>query len=247
MERRITKSQARRAGERLRKSLREYGLTKTLAEEANAEAWDVVRRFQREHVLPTSAVAVHVAGVAHDLDGGMSAPRIKRAERIIEKIARGKTALDRLQDIGGCRIIVGDLVVQELATNLVLATDWEIVDVDDYVAPEGTSQLDPNGGSGPKGSGYRAIHVVQRVDDRLIETQIRTKEQHAWAAAAEKAEQLTGHPLKFGDAPPELIEYFRIASSIIALQEWGQDVDNDLVEQLSDLREQIRRYYRRTE
>jgi hypothetical protein len=224
--------------------LRDSDIASVVADAGNAEAWKIVGAFQREHVIPTITVAQGLAVLAHSVDGAPPVPRIKRAERIIEKIARGSTALDRLQDIGGCRIIVPDLAAQRSATEQVLAMGHQIVDVDDYVSPERESPFESNSG-GPKGSGYRAIHVIQRVDDRLIETQIRTISQHRWAAAAERAEQITGFPLKFGQADADLLEYFRVASQISALEESRIPVDDELVDTLADLRERIRPYYRR--
>lgn len=81
---------------------------------------------------------------------------------------------------------------------------------------------------------------------RLLETQVRTTLQHQWAVAVERAEQITGFPLKFGDAPPELLDYFRVASTIHALQECRENVDAGLTSELAELRERIRRYYRRS-
>ncbi len=243
---RLSKSKVRKSGERLRYALREHGLQAIIADGSLADAWATVRDFQREHVNPTYVVSSALISLAFPFDGTLPVTRIKRAERIIEKIARSSTALDRLQDIGGCRLVVSDLRRQSDVVERILARDLEVVEVDDYVALEGESVFDARGGSGPKGSGYRAVHIVHRVEDRLIETQIRTEVQHSWAVAAERAEQSTGHPLKFGEAPAELLDYFRIASQLFALQEAGVDADKPLVDELSELRERIRRYYRRS-
>lgn len=242
-ERSPSKSQARKAGDTLRLQLRERELRAVLADPQNADAWDVVRRFQRSHVEPTVRLATAVGSVAREFASGPVVPRIKRVERIVEKIARHSTALDRLQDIGGCRIVVADVELQQQMTARLLELPFELVDVDDHVAVAGSSPFESDS-RGPKGSGYRAIHLVHRVDGCLLETQVRTEVQHRWAVAVERAEQITGFPLKFGDAPPELLDYFRVASTIHALQERGEDVDADLAIELAELRERIRRYYR---
>jgi ppGpp synthetase/RelA/SpoT-type nucleotidyltranferase len=85
---------------------------------------------------------------------------------------------------------------------------------------------------------------VHRVDHLLVETQIRTITQHGWATAAERAEQVTGFPLKFGDAPVELLDYFRVASTIHALEEHRNRAEDELLDELAELRERIRKYYR---
>ncbi len=246
-EKALSKSQVRKAGDALRLQLRARALTEVLADPSNADAWDIVRRFQRSHVEPTVQLAMAVATVAmaRDVGFGPVVPRIKRVERIVEKIARHSTALDRLQDIGGCRIVVADVVTQQQVTARLMELPFELVDVDDHVAVAGASPFEPDS-RGPKGSGYRAIHLVHRVDGCLLETQVRTAVQHQWAVAVERAEQITGFPLKFGDAPPELLDYFRVASTIHALQERAEDVDAELANELAELRERIRRYYRRS-
>lgn len=239
----LSKSQVRKAGDQLRLQLRERELAMVLADPSNAGAWEVVRLFQRSHVEPTVRLATAVGAVARESASGPVVPRIKRVERIVEKIARHSTALDRLQDIGGCRIVVANIDTQQRVTARLMALPFDLVDVDDHVALPGASPFEQDS-RGPKGSGYRAIHLVHRVDEHLLETQVRTVVQHGWAVAVERAEQITGFALKFGDAPSELLDYFRVASMIHALQERSVDVDADLTRELAELRERIRRYYR---
>ena len=242
----LSKSQVRKAGDRLRHALRERGLHAVASDPDLTAAWATVRDFQREHVAPTYVMADQLIAVAYPFDGTLPVTRIKRAERIVEKIARSSTALDRLQDIGGCRLVVRDLKRQQDVVARIVERGADLVEVDDYVSGEGASAFDPRGGAGPKGSGYRAIHLVYRIEERLVETQVRTTAQHDWAVAAERAEQITGYPLKFGEAPADLLDYFRVASQLFALQEAGADADADLVEELAELRQRIRRYYRQS-
>jgi ppGpp synthetase/RelA/SpoT-type nucleotidyltranferase len=239
----LSKAQVKRAGEQLRYALRVNDMASVVGDPHLAPAWDIVRRFRREHVYPLILVSKEIALLARQADAGPVVPRLKRAERIIEKIARSNTALDRLQDIGGCRVVVSDLDAQRTLCESVLAADLDVVKVNDYVASAGESPFDQDC-DGPKGSGYRAIHIVHKVRNRLIETQVRTEVQHQWGVASERAEQITGYALKFGDAPADLLDYFRVASEIHSLQERELPVDTDHIRQLAELREQIRRYYR---
>jgi ppGpp synthetase/RelA/SpoT-type nucleotidyltranferase len=241
---RPTKSRANKAGEQLRRQLIDRTIDEVSSDPANETWWDIVEDYQRAHSLPTTAVALAIRRVSMSLGASHPVTRIKRAERIIEKIARSKSQLARLQDIGGCRIVVPDLECQVEAACEIIDLEFDVAKVADYVSARGKSPIMEHN-DGPKGSGYRAIHIVHQVDDLLIETQIRTEVQHYWAMAAEKAEQITGYPLKFGDAPTDLLDYFRVASALQALQEQGLSADTELISEMSDLRERIRAYYRR--
>ena len=75
----------------------------------------------------------------------------------------------------------------------------------------------------PKDTGYRAVHVVVRRDSHLIKIQLRTARQHAWADYLEQLGARSGHDLKDGQGPEELLEYHLPGASIMTMQE--QDVD----------------------
>lgn len=77
-----------------------------------------------------------------------------------------------------------------------------------------------------------------------MEVQLRTNRQHDWAEAVERTASRTGHDLKDGQGPPELIEYFRVASDLIWAQEMGRDIDEGLADEFENLREQVRPYFR---
>lgn len=239
----LSGSQVKKAGDHLRHALRESSLAAIHKDPENEWAWEIVRRFQAAHVQPTATLVREIRTVLGGTAVSDPVPRIKRVERIIEKIARESSSLHRLQDIGGCRLIVTDMAKQMDVAAALRALPHELVRFDDYASEEGRSPF-PGCEGGSRGSGYRAIHLVHRIAGRLLETQIRTPLQHAWAVAAERSEQITGYPLKFGEGPPELLEYFRVAAQWLALQEWGRAVDAELVDELAVLRERIRPYYR---
>ena len=52
--------------------------------------------------------------------------------------------------------------------------------------------------------GYRAVHAIVRIDDRWVEIQVRTQEQHLWAEWSEKLSDTKDPTIKYGGGPPEL-------------------------------------------
>ncbi len=97
--------------------------------------------------------------------------RLKTTNTIIEKLRRERTRLAEMQDIGGLRIVSEvDLTKQD-----------EIVKRIVEVFPI-TRVIDRR--SRPT-HGYRAVHVIATLDERLIEIQVRTQLQDLWAQAME--------------------------------------------------------------
>ena len=105
-----------------------------------------------------------------------------------------------MQDIAGGRIVVENIAAQEHAITLISRAFDDISIVDRRVNPS---------------HGYRAVHVIVRILDKLIEIQIRTVLQHLWAEFSEK---LSDHDpgIKYGagnrDIQYRLINLSRIIS-----------------------------------
>ena len=95
----------------------------------------------------------------------------KSTAAIIDKLRRESIRLRQVQDIAGARIIVNDIQQQ----------DELIIDLE-RLFPLATifdRRIRPS-------HGYRAIHVVVRVEGQPIEVQVRTPLQHLWAEVSEK-------------------------------------------------------------
>ena len=156
--------------------------------------------------------------------------RLKRVPTIIDKLARHENMqITQMQDIAGCRAILPDQANATAVLNRI-AHRWTVRgEVDNYAAR-------------PAHTGYRAIHVVVVREERMIEIQLRTRPQHAWAAAVERASGLdpTLHRIKDGIGPQPVVDYFRAASDILALQEAQMPVDDDTVRLFVELREAAR-------
>ena len=102
-------------------------------------------------------------------DGG----RLKRPESVIAKLERdSRMRLSRMQDIAGCRLVADSRAEQD-EIYARLQADFDIYRAYDI-------RENPH-------SGYRAVHVVIRREDRFVEVQVRTENQRQWARLSEQA------------------------------------------------------------
>lgn len=112
--------------------------------------------------------------------------RVKTVETLIDKLRRG-TALSRMQDLVGIRV-VGEFGLSgqdELVDRLYRRFPKAKVD-DRRVHPS---------------YGYRAVHVVPKIEGFWIEIQVRTNLQHAWANATEQLADQWGRAIRYGGDP----------------------------------------------
>ena len=139
--------------------------------------------------------------------------RAKTLEAILAKLRRQPTSLARMQDIAGSRIVVPSLEAQQIVVEGVVAM-FE----DEHVATTDNRQTGDR-------HGYRAVHVIVRVDGRFAEIQVRTRAQDGWANLVEAMDDamvkrvLEDHPqaaieavrkgidFKHGVGPPETLAY----------------------------------------
>lgn len=161
--------------------------------------------------------------------------RLKRMPTILDKLTRHpEMQLARMHDIGGCRAVApegaaGRRAIDGLRRRLARSVN-EVVREYDYV-------------TAPKATGYRAVHTVVRRDGRLIEIQLRTLGQHRWAESVERLGSRTGHNLKDGQGPEDLLEYLRESAYLMAMAEEGKPIDSDDLGRVNRLAEQIRQRY----
>lgn len=148
--------------------------------------------------------------------------RLKREESIRAKLIREPTMkLSKMQDIGGCRVIVRDM--KEVDDLLSLYANDDGIKVADYVKT-------------PRVSGYRGKHIIWRFDSdgpdvtyrpMRIEIQVRTELQHCWATAVEVCSTFTSQNLK-SDYPEvsdeRWVRFFALMGSVMAKTEGGGPV-----------------------
>ncbi len=147
-------------------------------------------------------------------DDAIVAQRLKRTPAILNKLRRFNTMqLARMQDIGGLRAVVSSLgKVRRLESEYENARfEHTLVSRKDYIAE-------------PKTDGYRSVHLIFRYknkiapayDGLLLELQIRTKLQHAWATAVETMGTFLGQALKSQQGEQRWLKFFEIAGAAFA-------------------------------
>lgn len=209
-----SKNKIKKAGKRLREHhLRGAG-------PPPGEAVEILEHWRSCHSYPLSKATMGLRSMtktAKCQDPRVS-QRLKRRVTIIDKLAREPTMqLTTMQDIGGCRAVLAD--VDEIRC---VEERWHKRDrvkrTDDYLVS-------------PKDTGYRGLHLIVTYDDYLIEVQLRTQLEHAWAVGVERVGGALGHDLKSGLGPPEILRLFRAFGELLANAE-GLEGQPDAFEEI---------------
>lgn len=215
-------SQVNRAGKALRSWYAGGG--SPLMGPSEQAALEVLVAFRASHALPLLKANNGLRSMLRTEDCPVEvSQRLKRLSTIIDKLLREPTmALSRMQDIGGCRAIV-DTVDQLRRIERRLVKNRPPDSVDDYV-------------SKPRPSGYRAVHVVVRYDERRVEIQLRTRSMHEWAVAVERLGGRLGEDLKSGRGPQPVLDWLEAISEALAIEERRGIVDSSLAGRITRLR-----------
>lgn len=226
-----SKSQINRCGELVRTAI--YEQADVPADELN-NALKVITDFRAAHAYPLVKVRLGLRSmILTENATEVIGQRLKRVPRIIRKLQRtvnsptGKTALARLEDIGGVRAVFKDGAELERVRRRI-ERNWKnsFRRERDYITC-------------PKDIGYRAIHYVVVRDGRAIEVQLRTRGQQQWAEAAEAADARLysrGVNLKDAEAPEVMLDYFRAAGEMIYRREYGLPIPSELEDRFSIVR-----------
>ena len=134
--------------------------------------------------------------------------------------------LPTMQDIAGCRAVVPDLAAVRQVVD-----GWHDAHLRKLEIVEEYDELEAS-----RPSGYRAYHLIVRHGEqgRLVEVQLRSQLQHAWAVAVESVGRTRGQSLKTGQGTPELLERFRRVAEYLAAIELGQPIDASLRSEAQD-------------
>ena len=153
--------------------------------------------YRRTFGVPYGTVVETLRGLSLEPTGRPA----KSTESLVEKLRRESVRLVQVQDIAGCRVVVPDILEQDrLVTTLQAVFSMASV-VDRRANPS---------------YGYRAVHVIPEINDKLIEIQVRTSFQHLWAEFSEKLSDQIDKDLKYGRGPEEIRKLLTDLSGVVA-------------------------------
>ena len=122
--------------------------------------------------------------------GYSATTRVKTTGTLIEKLQRESTRLSQVQDLAGARIVVANRAEQNDAVNQIrkafdgLGGGCKVID----------RRENPS-------YGYRAVHLIVRLEGTPIEIQVRTDLQDMWAQITEKLADRWGRGIRYGEDP----------------------------------------------
>ena len=208
----------------------------------------IIDNWRAAHAYPLHVFYMNLRKKAGSRPDIIVAERLKRLDSIVDKLKREpKMELYRMQDLGGCRMILPTLEEVYKYSNEFKNSKirHEAKTPKDYIM-------------NPKQSGYRSLHLVYRfrTDTKkksiyneypmLIELQFRTHLQHLWATAVEAIGIFTNQSLKAGRGEEDLKRFFVLVSSLFAIREGTPQVPNALCDErelIAEIREIDNRHH----
>lgn len=181
-------------------------------------ALTILNNWRSAHSFPMNTFQIRLRRLSKKLDrDALVVQRLKRVPSIIKKLKRKQTQtmnLSQMQDIGGCRTVVKNVRMVKELTEIYKKSrglKHKRVNEKDYI-------------KNPKADGYRSVHLVYKYksdkkstyDGLLIEIQIRSKIQHAWATAVETVDLFTKQAIKSNEGREDWMDFFRLLSSAFA-------------------------------
>lgn len=217
-----TKKEINKAGDIIRNN--------TASQLEQKKALGVIDNWRSAHAYPLHVFYMNLRRMAGKREDILVAERLKRMDSIVGKLQREKNMqLYRMQDLGGCRMVLPTLYETCLYSNMLKKSRirHELIKADDYI-------------QNPKRSGYRSLHLVYKFRTEtaeknifndypmLIELQFRTHLQHIWATALETIGLFTNQALKSGQGNENILRFFVVVSSLFAIKENCPVVPNTL-------------------
>jgi hypothetical protein len=205
-----------------------------------SESIEVINNWRSSHSYPLQALKMSATGRARRVDRrAIVAQRLKRLSSIAVKLKRNpKMRLSQMQDLGGCRVVVRSTTQLDQLISI-------------YRSVAHAKHRDYIGF--PKTDGYRSAHFICRYKsnlrqnrpylDLIIEVQIRSRLQHAWATAVETVDAFSRQSIKTGGGEERWRRFFALMSSDIAHREnkpLVPDTPTDRIELTKELRECVK-------
>jgi hypothetical protein len=200
----------------------------------------VVNNWRASHSWPLYVLEKGLRKMAIKIDKhAITAKRTKRLDALYAKLQRKGTStmrLTQMEDLGGCRAILRNVERVDQLADSYLRSDLKhkLLPVKDYIRS-------------PPATGYRGIHLiyayhsdrVETYNGLLIEIQIRSELQHAWATAVEIVDRFKKMSLKQGDGDPLWQRFFSLMGGYIAQREGTIPVPG-ISENVSTLKREIK-------
>jgi hypothetical protein len=204
-------------------------------------ALDIINNWRASHYFPLNTFATTLRRRAEHFPKSVVSQRVKRLRAIqlkLQKHTKKPIALSQMQDIGGCRVVVGTIQQVEKLAKEYRESDLKhkLTREDNYIGI-------------PKTSGYRGIHLIYSYfSDRKetykglnIEIQIRTEMEHAWATAVEIVGFFRRELLKSSEGDPVWKHFFKLMAAEIAFSEKAAFGVPGMPSDRDKLRDQLRR------
>lgn len=187
------------------------------SQEDRNNALNLINAWRTNHLHPLNVMKNSLIRLLTkiEVEPVLVSQRLKRLVSIEYKLdLNEQMGLGGMQDIGGYRAVLKDTRdLNRLKKALSINKNHKLERIVDYV-------------QNPKESGYRSIHFIYTYNSKNVsydglklELQIRTKLQHNWATAVETAGIITKTSLKSSQGPDEWLEFFKIVSSLFAIRE----------------------------
>ncbi|HEX8844648.1 MAG TPA: hypothetical protein VF791_08400 [Pyrinomonadaceae bacterium] len=189
MAKEMSKTQIDRLGDRLRKG--------NISE-------DDLRLLDQYRRSFTEAYEFVVGAIRKELALEPTGRPAKSTTSISDKLRRESIRLTQIQDIAGCRLIVGDMAEQDSVVQSLKGLFEHTTVIDRRERPS---------------HGYRAVHVVVTHLGKLIEIQVRTSLQHLWAELSEKYSDVVDPAIKYGGGSKDAQELLEKASKLVNSEE----------------------------
>lgn len=186
--------------------------------QAKIDALEILGNFRSCHAYPINTFQATLRTRLNKIGNDyLVSQRLKRTPSMLLKLERfPNMRLSQMQDIGGLRAILPSVKEVYELVELYRKSKFqhEVKSERDYIVD-------------PKPSGYRCYHIVYRYkntlnqsyDGLMIELQIRTKLQHAWATAVETMGTFIDHSLKSSQGPQEWLHFFSLIGNAFAYVE----------------------------
>jgi len=201
----LSKTQIDRLGDRLRKG----NIT-----DSDLRLLDEYRRSF------TTTYAIVAEGIRRQLYLEPTGRPAKSTTSIAEKLRRESIRLSQIQDIAGCRLIVSDTAEQDRVVASLVELFPDNIVVNRRQTPS---------------HGYRAVHVIAKVEQKAVEIQIRTTLQQLWAELSEKLSDLIDPAIKYGGGDGSTKRFLTSASKVVSRQEATEVILSEAQNAASDI------------